>query len=167
MLEGFYTRQSPLFPSATDFEAFPLWCEWHDSEELTELSNLGLSDESIQDLFIGPNARGEEVYYPVLNRQLSRFREFLFAKATFHIGESAKCSGYLSLIGGHVVAGTMWIDGDDVHLYASDRLVAADENPSVIQRLCTRFQTSSFCSVQYESPVTFDGSRLVGELTLL
>ena len=167
MPSDFYTISSPNFLARSDFDRWPLWCEWHDAFELDALRSAGVKQNDIDLLFIKPNAVGREVYYPITSGSLSAVREFTYAKSTFSIADHNRLSGYLSLTRNDVIAATVYIADTEITFLRHDRLLAQDENPASIALLRGSLGLDSLTGLNYNSDVMdVNGSPLNGKLIL-
>lgn len=164
MLDGFYTIESPSFPALSDFIAFPVWAEWNSPDEL---SSLQLTEDQQRELFLAADSKGREVYYPVPQSLWTDNREYQFIKSLLHFNDSVEKDGYLSLVDNRVVSATIWLEDEDITLYAVDRLVADEENPTALARLIQEFNLRPCTSLDYSSSVQLGDNALSGSIELM
>ncbi len=163
-----YILSSPDFPGKIDFEKFPVWCEWHEPEEIDYMRSLCSTDEEYNSLIEAPYEAGKTVYYPIIDKDRLPNRVFLEISVKVHITSEITLPGYLSIIEGEAVAVSFWMhqaSTEEMTYYRSDRLVAEDENPETLHKLKEYFGTPEITHIKYSSNIICaDGKLLTGSI---
>lgn len=166
MKDGFYIVNSPDFLSECDFKKFPLWGEWNEPEEIPLLKSLCESEEEYQKLIISPYEEGKETYYPIFDSVLPNHK-FLYAASKVCIGNKEIAKGYICIDSGRVAAICIWLGGKEFQLLSKERLLALDENPSIVKEISKLLHIMEFNEIRYETNLKRkNGENLAGSIVL-
>jgi hypothetical protein len=166
-MNQFYVKNSGSFITQNDFKKFDAWCEWYDSEEIEYIKCKLESPESFQKLFLKPNEKGIDCYYPLPEETSLPYREFMYVACSVVILGSLELFGYVSLVCNEITSITLWVNDKEIVLLRSDRLAADEDNPENISFIRKYFGVSHFNQLYFETNYKdSSGSSIVGKLLL-
>jgi len=166
-MNQFYVKNSGGFITQNDFENFDVWCEWYDSEEIEYIKCKLESPESFQNLFLKPNEKGIDCYYPLPEDTSLPYREFMYVACNVVILGSLELFGYVSLVCNEITSLTIWVNDKEIVLLRSDRLTADEDNPKNVSFIRKYFGVGHFNQLQFETNYKdSSGSSIVGKLLL-
>ena len=163
MNNNLYEITSPNFPTAKDFLAFPVWCEWHEAEETSYIRSLCSNEKEFQSKFFTPYEEGKESYYPIIENPLPK-RIFLSIAAEITINNEFSLKGYLSTDNYQIIAIHIWLNTDlnkSISILSNSRLFAKDENPKVVKKLKKHLGINSIQSISYKTAIVFANGNVV------
>ena len=158
-----YTLTSPDYPSIEDFRKFPVWCQWHEAEEVPYIQELCDSEEEYQSKFIEPYEKGKENFYPIIENPIPE-RVFLSIFAEILIDDKHSFLGYLSTDGNEVVVIHVWVDpnmNEELVFFSDSRLLADEENPKAIKKLKRYMSLKAEIKISYQTNLAFSNGKNV------